>query len=298
MAGKLIVITGPTACGKTALTVELAKKLGTEIVSCDSRQFYKEMAIGTAKPTAEEMDGVVHHFIDSHAITQEINAGQYEHLALATLTELFKTHSYVILTGGSGLFIDAVLNGFDQMPPIAPELRNNLNNRLATEGLSALVKQLTELDPEYASQADLSNPKRVIRGLEVCLSGDKTFTELRKNAKKKRDFEVLKIVLDRPREELYNRINLRVDLMMEQGLLNEVKSLTAYRHLNALNTVGYKELFDYLDGKSTLPEAVDLIKRNSRRYAKRQLTWFRRSDDYHWIHPNNRSEIEALIANC
>lgn len=296
MPGKLIVITGPTACGKTALTVQLAKQLGTEIVSCDSRQFYKEMAIGTAKPLPQEMDGVPHHFINSHPITDEINAGQYELLALEIIHNLFQTHSHVILTGGSGLFIDAVLRGFDHMPAIKPGLRENLNKRLAVEGLTPLVKELTKLDPKYASQADLSNPKRVIRGLEVCLSGDKTYTELRTNARKKRNFDVLKIVLDRPRQELYNRINLRVDLMMAEGLLNEVKLLIPFRNQNALNTVGYKELFDYLDGKTSLEEAVELIKRNSRRYAKRQLTWFRRSQDYHWVHPDNVDEITQLIS--
>lgn len=296
MPGKLIVITGPTACGKTALTVQLAKQLGTEIVSCDSRQFYKEMTIGTAKPLPQEMDGVPHHFINSHPITDEINAGQYELLALEIIHNLFQTHSHVILTGGSGLFIDAVLRGFDHMPAIKPGLRENLNKRLAVEGLTPLVKELTKLDPKYASQADLSNPKRVIRGLEVCLSGDKTYTELRTNARKKRNFDVLKIVLDRPRQELYNRINLRVDLMMAEGLLNEVKLLIPFRNQNALNTVGYKELFDYLDGKTSLEEAVELIKRNSRRYAKRQLTWFRRSQDYHWVHPDNVDEITQLIS--
>ena len=289
---RLIVITGATACGKTGVSVQLAKHLHTEIVSCDSRQFYKEMSIGTAKPTMEEMDGIPHHFIDSHSITEEINAGKFEKLALPILDKLFKTHDDVILTGGSGLFIDAVINGFDDMPKITKETRESLNTTFTEKGIEPLMDQLTSLDPEYAKQVDSSNPKRIIRALEVCLSGDKTYSNLRTGQKAKRQFEVLKIVLDRPREELYNRINQRVDLMVNNGLEKEVKSLLPYKNLNALQTVGYKEFFEFLDQKITKERAIELTKQNSRRYAKRQLTWFRRDETYRWV---NADDFDSIL---
>lgn len=291
----LIVITGPTACGKTAVSVDLAKKLQTEIVSCDSRQFYKELAIGTAKPSIEEMDGVTHHFVDSHSVTEEINAGKFERLALPVIKTLFETHDYVILTGGSGLFIDAITKGFDDMPTISEETRNRLRNEFETEGLPPLVSRLKSLDPEYANEVDLANPQRVIRALEILESSDKTYTELRQGQKEKRPFQIQKFVLDWPREVLYGRINKRVDLMMHAGLEKEVKSVSSYKSINSLNTVGYKEMFAYLDGETDLNTAIELIKRNSRRYAKRQLTWFRRDDSYQWIDASQPQQIFESI---
>ncbi len=291
----LIVITGPTACGKTAVSVDLAKKLETEIVSCDSRQFYKEMCIGTAKPSLEEMDGIPHHFVDSHSVTEEINAGKFERLALPVIQKIFENHDYVILTGGSGLFIDAITKGFDNMPTISEETRNRLRSGFEIQGLAPLVARLESLDPEYAKEVDLANPQRVIRALEILESSEKSYTELRKGQKEKRPFKVLKFVLDWPREILYDRINKRVDLMIQSGLENEVRSVTKYRNLNSLNTVGYKEMFAYLDEKSDLDTAIELIKRNSRRYAKRQLTWFRRDDSYQWINAKHPQLIFESI---
>jgi tRNA dimethylallyltransferase len=289
---RLIVITGATACGKTSISVKIAKHLNTEIISCDSRQFYTEMAIGTAKPTIEEMDGVVHHFVDSHSVTAQINAGQFERLTLELLQKLFKKNDQIILTGGSGLFIDAVVNGFDDMPPIPKELRDRLNNELQENGIQPLIKQLQKLDPDYAKTMDIHNPKRIVRGLEVCLSGAKTFSELRTGQLAKRPFEVIKFVIDRPRAELYERINSRVDIMFELGLEKEARSLLQYRDLSSLQTVGYRELFDYFDGATSLERATELIKQNSRRYAKRQLTWFRRDENYIWV---NANEPEAIL---
>lgn len=288
---QLIVITGPTASGKTAVSVQLAKILNTEIVSCDSRQFYKEMSIGTAKPTIDEMEGVTHHFIDSHSIKEEVNAGRFEREALEIITELFKTRDYVILCGGSGLFVDAITKGFDDMPPIVPEIRTDLRNTFEKKGLTPLIEELKELDPEYYEQVDISNSQRVIRALEVCKSCGKKYSDLRKGQQEKRPFHIQKFVLDWPRETLYQRINKRVDIMLMQGLIEEVKNLKPYQHLNALNTVGYKEIFEYLDGIISKEEAIRLVKRNSRRYAKRQLTWFRRDPDYHWISEINANTI-------
>lgn len=293
----LIVITGPTACGKTAVSVQIAQKLQTEIVSCDSRQFYKELSIGTAKPTLSEMGGVVHHFVNSHSILEEINAGKFEQLALPVIHTIFKKKDFVILTGGSGLFIDAITHGFDDMPSIVPEIREELRTQFIDLGLESLVKKLQELDPEYAKKVDLSNPQRIIRALEICLSSGKTYTELRNGQKEKRPFRILKIVLDRPREELYQRINKRVDIMLEMGLESEVLSLKEHQHLNALNTVGYKEIFGFFDGVHSKKIAIELIKRNSRRYAKRQLTWFRRDASSHWLHPANLDQIMEIIKN-
>lgn len=292
---RLIVITGPTACGKTSVSVNLAKSLQTEIISCDSRQFYQEMAIGTAKPTLEEMDGIRHHFIDSHPITDEITAGRFEREALILLDKLFLTHNDVILTGGSGLFIDALVNGFDDMPKVAKETREALNHLFQTEGLAPLMAQLKDLDPDYAKQVDVNNPKRIIRALEICLTTKKPYSALRTGQKAKRNFEVLKIVLDRQREELYQRINQRVDIMDALGLEKEVRALLPFKHLNAMQTVGYREFFDFFEGNITRERAIELIKRNSRRYAKRQLTWFRRDTSYHWVHPENKEEILRLI---
>lgn len=287
----LVSIVGPTAVGKTALCIDLAKVLKTEIASADSRQFYKEMSIGTAKPTEEELSQVRHHFVGDRSVKDEFSAGKFEKEAIEIIEELHKSKEAVIMTGGSGLYIDAVLNGFNEMPEIVPEIRQNLNSKFEKEGLNVLLDALKEADPVYYETVDKGNPYRVIRGLEVYLSSGKPFSTFRTGEKKLRNFNVIKIGLDRYREELYERINKRVDIMMSQGLLEEVKALEAFREKQALQTVGYKEIFDHLNGLTTLDEAVELIKRNTRRYAKRQMTWFRRDNEIKWFHPDDFQNI-------
>jgi len=292
---KLIVIAGPTAVGKTAAAIKLAQKLETEIVSADSRQFYREMTVGTAKPDVGELAQAKHHFIDSHSITENLTVGDFEKQALELLGELFKTHDQVIMVGGSGLFIQAVTQGFDDLPTADPEIREKLNLELAEKGILHLQARLKEVDPKYYDQVDPNNPQRLIRALEVFEATGKPFSSFRKAAINKRPFESIKIVLNLPREELYDRINKRVDIMVEQGLIEEVRSLLPYRHLNALNTVGYSELFDYLDGKTDLNTAINLIKQNTRRFAKRQLTWFRKDKDMKWMTADNPNLIDEII---
>jgi tRNA dimethylallyltransferase len=292
----LIVVVGPTAVGKTALCVRLAKYLQTEIISADSRQFFKEMSIGTAKPTPEEQENVTHHFVDSHTISEEYNAGAYEQDVLKLLRELFEKHDTVVLTGGSGLYINAVCEGMDEMPETDPAIRTSLQYQLEYEGLSPLLNQLQELDPAYYEKVDRANPQRIVRALEVCLSSGQPYSSFRKSEKQERPFQIIKIGLNRDRQELYQRINERMDLMLVQGLLEEVKALYPYRAHNALQTVGYKELFDYLDGNYNWEEAVRLLKRNSRRYAKRQLTWFSKDpEEYTWFNPTQWDEITEFI---
>lgn len=275
---------GATAVGKTAYCVKKAKAWQTEVISADSRQFYQEMQIGTARPLPEEMQDVPHHFIASHSIHEPLAVGQYEKEALQRLGVLFRKYDRLILTGGSGLYLRAITQGLDEVPPSDPALRQKLEEQLETEGLSSLVRQLRQHDPEYAGTADLQNPRRVVRALEVCLLSGKTYSSFRQQQPAiERPFRVEKYVLDRPREELYERINLRVEQMMDAGLLEEARRLYPYRHLKPLQTVGYQELFDVFEGKITLEEAVRLIQRNTRRYAKRQLTWFRREPDARWI---------------
>lgn len=284
---ELIVIAGPTAAGKTAVAIKLAQQLKTEIVSADSRQFYREMSIGTAKPSAEELSQARHHFINSHSVTESFNVGDFEKQALQLLDELFKTHDKVIMAGGSGLFIQAVTRGFDELPVADAGVRNSLNQELAEKGIHFLQGKLMEADPVYYEQVDLNNPQRLIRALEVFETTGKPFSSYRKATTNKRPFHITKIGLDLPRDTLYQRINQRVDDMIDQGLVEEVRSLLRYRHLNALNTVGYSELFDYFDGKTDLNAAIELIKQNTRRFAKRQLTWFRKDKEIKWYNPNN-----------
>lgn len=280
----LLVIMGATAVGKTRYCVELAQRLKTEIISGDSRQFYHEMQIGTARPTREEMQAVPHHFVGSHSIHEPLNVAQYEIEALNALNKLFEKHETVILTGGSGLYLQAVYRGLDPMPPSNPQVREVLEQRLEAEGVQSLADDLRRFDPVYAAEADLQNPRRVVRALEVIEVSGKPFSSFRnQQPKEERPFAVKKVILDRPREELYERINRRVDLMVKAGLLDEVKQLFPYRDLVTLQTVGYQELFDFLEGKTTFEEAIELIKRNTRRYAKRQLTWFRRQTDAEWV---------------
>lgn len=278
--------------GKTALAIALAKHYRTEIISADSRQFYKEMSIGTAKPDAAELTEVKHHFIDSHSIEEEYSAGDFERDALRLLHTLFKEHDRVIMVGGSGLFIRAVCEGLDNLPKAPPAVREALNDTFAREGIDPLQRRLSEVDPVYYGSADIRNPQRVIRALEVFEATGQPFSSFRIKAQSERPFESIAVGLNMERERLYERINLRVDKMMEAGLLDEVRTLKDYRDKPALLTVGYAELFDFLDGKHTLNEAVTQIKQNSRRYAKRQITWFKKYGGTTWFQPD---DIEGIL---
>lgn len=291
----LVVILGATATGKTNMSVEIARRFSTEIISCDSRQIYREIPIGTAAPDKEQLSLVPHHFIGTRSVTEDYNAGKFEEDALAKLTELFEKHDVVVMTGGSGLYIDAVCKGFDEVPAADPIVRNELNRRLDEEGLDVLVEELRTIDPEYHAVVDRNNPQRVIRALEVCrITGD-TYTYYRKGTKKKRPFNIIKIGISIPRDILYDRINRRVDIMIAQGLEEEARGVYGLKEHNALRTVGFTEMFDYFDGKITKEEAVSLIKQNSRRYAKRQTTWFGRDDEIVWFGPEDADEIESFI---
>ena len=282
----LIVIAGPTASGKTTFAIKMAKALNTVILSADSRQFYKEMSIGTAAPTEEELSLVKHYFVHHISIEDKYDVADYEHDVLQLLDELFKTHDAVIIAGGSGLFIDAVCNGIDAMPDIQPETRDKVEELLKKDGLKALQNEVQRLDPDYYAIVDQQNPRRLQRALEVCYQTGKTFTSFRSGHAVHRDFNIKKYALLWDRQELIERIDKRVDLMMELGLLDEAKSLYPKRHLNALNTVGYKELFAYFDGRCTLDEAVEQIKIHTHQYAKRQMTWLRKDSSYKWITPD------------
>lgn len=291
----LIVIAGPTAVGKTALTIHLAQVLNTVIVSCDSRQFYQEMNIGTAKPTGMELAAAPHFFINSLSIFDAYSVGDFERDALAFLEKKFVEKQAILMTGGSGLYIKAVCEGFDPFPTIDKKQRLQIEQQYQQQGIGYLQETLQQLDPVYFKQVDTHNPQRMMRALEVCLATGKPFSAFRKQKAATRPFHTLKIMLDRPRPELYDRINRRVDMMLENGLLEEAEQLYAHKHLNALQTVGYKELFDYFDGVTSLQEAIELIKRNSRRYAKRQLTWFRKDPDFTWFHPEDVDTIRNFI---
>ena len=281
----LFTIAGPTAVGKTALSVALAQQLRTEIVSSDSRQFFRELSIGTAKPTPEEMQGVPHHFINSHSISEEYSAGRYAADCLVLLDQLFEQFPVVILTGGSGLYVQAVTDGLDELPPVPPELRLALRQELAEKGLGAMVEELAQTDPVAHGRLDLQNPARVLRALEVTRASGQPFSSFHTQAAAAdtKPFRVVKVALSRSREELYGRINQRVEDMLAAGLLAEVEALLPYRHHQALRTVGYQEIFGFLDGEYDWPEAVRLLQRNTRHYAKRQLTWLRRDPAYQWI---------------
>jgi tRNA dimethylallyltransferase len=291
----LISIVGPTAVGKTALAIKVAQHLNTEIISADSRQFFKEMEIGTAKPSAEELAAAPHHFISSHHITEFFSTGDFEVQAMALLARLFEEHEQVVLVGGSGLYVNAVLNGLDELPATDLSIRAALNEQFQAEGMEGIKAQLASLDPEYYVQVDQFNTQRVIRGLEFVLSTGKKLSSFQSNRKKSRPFNIIKIGLNKERQTLYNQINQRVEQMMDMGLLEEVKRLLPYREVNALKTVGYTELFDYLDGTCSLAEAVDKIKQNTRRFAKRQLTWFRKDEEIKWFAPEQTTEILNYI---
>jgi tRNA dimethylallyltransferase len=292
----LIVIAGPTASGKTAAAIEVAKHYNTVVVSADSRQFYREMSIGTAKPNREELNAVKHYFINSLSIDEPYTAGDYEKQCLELLAELFKTYSVIVLAGGSGLFIKAVCEGFDEFPDTDSSVREKLNIELEEKGIAYLQEKLKTADPEYYGQVDINNPQRVIRALEIFESSGKPYSSYRRSALNKRPFHIVKAGLKLPREVLYNRINQRVDIMVEYGLIDEVKSLLPYRHLNALNTVGYSELFDYFDGKTSLDTALELIKQNTRRFAKRQMTWFGKDKEINWLEASDENLVKKIIA--
>lgn len=292
----LIVITGPTAVGKTQLTLELAKHYGIPVINADSRQIYKELKIGTASPTEEQLKQVRHYFVGSKSINEYYNASMYEQEVMQLLESLFTTSPVQMLSGGSMMYIDAVCNGIDDIPTIREDIRTEMKRRYQEEGLEALCEDLKKLDPEHYETVDRQNYRRVIHALEICYQTGKTYTSFRKQTKKERPFKIVKIGLNRNREELYKRINQRVDDMMAQGLLDEARAMTPYREVNALNTVGYKELFDYMDERWPLEEAVERIKGNTRRYARKQLTWYKRDENIRWFHPDQQQEILNYIS--
>ena len=291
----LVVIAGPTASGKTATAIKVAKALGTEIISADSRQFYKELPIGTAAPTPEEQAEVQHHMIHNLNVEDKYDVADYEQDVLDLLEKLFVNHDTVVLTGGSGLFIDAVCKGLDSIPDISDEVRNKVDELYKKGGLIALQNEVERLDPEYYSVVDKYNPRRLQRAVEVCYQTGLTYTSFRKNTVKQRDFKIVKVALLWERADLINRINKRVDIMVDDGLIEEAKSMYPKRHLNSLNTVGYKEVFEYFDGKVSLGEAIENIKINTRQYAKRQMTWLRKNNDYKWFTVDEQEEMLKYI---
>ncbi len=294
----LVVIAGPTAVGKTAVSIELAKHFNAEIISCDSRQFFKEMSIGTAVPSQEELEQVKHHCIQHISLQQDYSPGDFEDDCLDLLEKQFANKDICFLVGGSGLYIDAVCKGFDKMPDIPAEIRSQLNEEYSQKGLDFLQEELKKVDPEYAEKVDMNNPRRLLRSLEVFRTSGLTLTHFQnQNTNQERPFEVLKIAIDRDRPSLYDRINRRVDIMLEKGLLDEVKSLTDYQKKQSLQTVGYQELFSFLNEEIDFEEALRLIKRNTRRYAKRQLTWIRRDGNFISYAPDQQNDIEKLIQN-
>ena len=291
----LVVIAGPTASGKTATAIKVAKALGTEIISADSRQFYKELPIGTAAPTPEEQAEVQHHMIHNLNVEDKYDVADYEHDVLALLKQLFVNHDAVVLTGGSGLFIDAVCKGLDSIPDISEEVRNKVDELYKKGGLIALQNEVERLDPEYYSIVDKYNPRRLQRAVEVCYQTGLTYSSFRKNTIKQRDFKIIKVALLWERSELINRINKRVEIMVKEGLVEEAKAMYPKRYLNSLNTVGYKEIFEYFDGKVSLSEAIENIKINTRQYAKRQMTWLRKNNDYKWFTIDELDEMLNYI---
>ena len=293
----LIVLLGPTGVGKTELSLRVASHVGSPIISADSRQLYKELVIGTAAPTAEQLARIKHYFVGTLSLTDYYNASQFEEEVLLCLENLFQSTSNVVMTGGSMMYIDAVCNGIDELPTVSQEIRTNLMKRFEVEGLDPIREDLKRLDPQHYNEVDLNNYKRVIHALEICLMTGRPYSELRTNTKKTRPFRIIKIGLTRDREELCDRINARVDQMMRDGLLEEARHVYPYKHLNSLNTVGYKEMFNYLDGEWPLDFAIEKIKRNSRVYARKQMTWFKRDKEINWFHPEDEDLVIQFIEN-
>ena len=299
MNNLLVILLGPTGVGKTDLSIEIAKYFKTEIISADSRQIFKELTIGTAVPSIDNLNEIKHHFIQSHSVKDYYSIDRFEKEVLNTLDSIFVKTNIAIMTGGSMLYIDAVCNGIDELPDPDPDLRDELNKQFEKDGIEGLRIQLKKLDPDYYETVDLRNPKRLLRAIEVCLTTGKPYSSLRTSTKKERPFKIIKIGLNLPRDILYNRINQRVDKMIKEGLVEEALQVFPFRHLNSLNTVGYKELFDHFEGNTDIATAIDLIKRNTRRYARRQLTWFRKDKDITWFHPDQNEEIiQYLMSSC
>ena len=294
MLKSLLILLGPTGVGKTDLSIDLASYYQTEIISCDSRQIYKEMNIGTAVPDLQILESVPHHFVGSHSIHDYYNASKFEVEVLQKLEMLFQKNDVVLMTGGSMLYIDALCKGIDDLPEVDEEIRRSLMQRMETEGIESLRNELRFYDPVYYEEVDLRNPKRILHALEICLMTGSPYSSFRTNQHRERPFNIIKIGINRDREVLYNRINQRVDQMFEMGLEQEARSLYPFRHLNSLNTVGYRELFDCFDGKISVQEAKEKIKANSRKYARKQLTWFRHDTDITWFTPEMKDEIIAF----
>jgi tRNA dimethylallyltransferase len=293
----LVLVVGPTAVGKTEICLNLAKNFNTEIISCDSRQFYRETNLGTAKPTKSELGQVTHHFVNSLSIEDSYDVKMFEKEVIELLDKLFKSHQVVVMTGGSGLFADAVVNGLDDMPDLDPSFREEIIREYKEKGLEFLQDELAKIDPEYLKVVDQNNPQRLMRAIEVFRGTGKPFSSFRKKKKAKRNFKTIKIGLERNREELYQRIDLRMDQMIEAGLFDEADALFGKRNFNALQTVGYQEIFGFIEGKYDREEAIRLLKRNSRRYAKRQLTWFRKDSEIQWFNPSDEKVIMNYISS-
>jgi tRNA dimethylallyltransferase len=292
---RLIVLVGPTAVGKTTVAIEIAHHFNSEIISADSRQIYRELVIGTAKPTDQELQAVPHHFINSHSIHDDYDAAQYGEEALALIHKFFERHNYLIVCGGSGLYIKALIDGFDDIPEVPDEIRDQLIDEFEAKGLLWLQNKMRELDPNHFANLDQKNPVRLMRALEVRIATGKSISSFRSATRKEHPFSIIKIGLELDRSVLYKRIDDRMDAMIQAGLFEEAKSLVAFKNLNALQTVGYREIFEHLEGKYDRVEAVRLLKRNSRRYAKRQLTWFKRDEEITWFKPNQLNEMLSVI---
>lgn len=292
---KLVILTGPTGVGKTELSLQVAEQLGSPILNADSRQIYRELPVGTAAPTAAEQARVKHYFVGTHTLTEPYNAGQYERDALALTAQLFRTHDTLLMVGGAMLYIDAVCHGLDEMPHVPDTLRNSLREQYSREGIEWLRQEVQRLDPAYFAEADTCNPQRLLHALEITMAGGQPYSLFRKGTPKERPFRIVKIGLTRDRAALYDRINARVTTMLEQGLEDEARAVLPLRHLNALNTVGYKEMFRYLDGEWTIDEAADMIRQNSRHYAKRQLTWFNADPEMKWVRLDENNNVMQTI---
>lgn len=291
----LIILLGPTGVGKTELSLRIAEHFGSPIISSDSRQLYKDLPIGTAAPTAEQMARVQHYLVGTLSLTDYYSASNFEEDVIKLLAKLHQTHLAVVMTGGSMMYIDAVTKGIDDIPTVTPEIRSTIYKQYETEGLAPILEELKKADPIHYEEVDRNNYKRVIHAVEICRMTGKPYSSFRTNTKKERPFRIIQIGLNREREELYERINRRVDQMMADGFLEEARRVFPYRHLNSLNTVGYKELFNYLDGTWTLDFAIEKIKRNSRVYARKQMTWFKRDTEIKWFHPDEEKAILAYL---